>query len=117
MNYLVPVLEAVVIDTADPEPVARFWQQLLGGELVHTPNGDVDLQGGPIRIYFQLVKDDDKHGKNRVHLDLRVPIDVRRQAIDRALSLGATRADDIYLGDEFQVLRDPSGNEFCLIWN
>jgi hypothetical protein len=117
MNYLVPVLDAVVIDAVDPEVVARFWQRLLGGELVRTPRGDVDLQGGPIRVYFQQVKDDVKRGKNRVHLDLRVPVEVRRQAVDRAVALGATRADDVYLGDEFQVLRDPAGNEFCLIWN
>jgi hypothetical protein len=52
-----------------------------------------------------------------VHLDLRVPIEVRRQAVERAVALGATRADDIYLGDDFQVLRDPAGNEFCLVWN
>ncbi len=117
MNYLVPVLDAVVIDAVDPEVVARFWQRLLGGELVRTPNGDVDLQGGPIRVYFQQVKDDVKSGKNRVHLDLRVPIEVRRQAVERAVALGATRADDIYLGDDFQVLRDPAGNEFCLVWN
>ncbi|GAB2655877.1 VOC family protein [Kribbella swartbergensis] len=116
MNTLVPVLDAVVIDAVDPEEVARFWQRLLGGDLVHTQNGDVDLQGGPIHLYFQQVKDDAKDGKNRLHLDLRVAAEVRREAVERALSLGATRADDIYAGDEFQVLRDPAGNEFCLIW-
>jgi catechol 2,3-dioxygenase-like lactoylglutathione lyase family enzyme len=117
MNTLVPVIDAVVIDAVEPEEVARFWERLLGGELVHTPHGDVDLQGGPIRLYFQQVKDDAKNGKNRLHVDLRVAPDVRREAVERALSLGATLADDIYAGDEFQVLRDPAGNEFCLIWN
>jgi catechol 2,3-dioxygenase-like lactoylglutathione lyase family enzyme len=117
MYSLVPVLDAVVIDATDPEAVASFWQRLLGGELVRTPSGDIDLQDGPVRLYFQQVKDDVKRGKNRLHLDLRVPPDVRREAVERALSLGATRADDVYPGDEFQVLRDPAGNEFCLIWN
>lgn len=63
------------------------------------------------------MKDDVERSKNRVHLDLRVPIEVRRQAVERALALGATRADDVYLGDQFQVMRDPAQNEFCLIWN
>ncbi|GAA1599338.1 VOC family protein [Kribbella sancticallisti] len=117
MNYLVPVVEAVVVDCVDPVAVAKFWQQLMGGELVWTDDGDVDLQGGPVRLYFQRVAHDAKRGKNPLHLDLRVPHDAHRQAIDRALSLGATLAHDVYDGHAFQVLRDPAGNEFCLIWN
>ena len=36
-------------------------------------------------------------------------------ATDQALALGATRADDVYAGGRWQVLRDPEGNEFCLL--
>jgi predicted enzyme related to lactoylglutathione lyase len=31
------------------------------------------------------------------------------------MALGATRADDIYDGGRWQVMRDPEGNEFCLL--
>jgi hypothetical protein len=31
------------------------------------------------------------------------------------LAIGATRADDVYDGGRWQVLRDPEGNEFCLL--
>ena len=37
------------------------------------------------------------------------------EAIARAVSLGATSANDIYRGDEWKVHRDPEGNEFCII--
>ena len=37
------------------------------------------------------------------------------EATTQALALGATRADDIYAGGRWQVLRDPEGNEFCLL--
>jgi hypothetical protein len=32
-----------------------------------------------------------------------------------AIALGATRADDVYDGGGWQVLRDPEGNELCLL--
>lgn len=47
------------------------------------------------------------------HLDLRSR-DLAT-AIEQALALGATRADDVYAGGRWQVLRDPEGNEFCLL--
>jgi hypothetical protein len=37
------------------------------------------------------------------------------EATEQALALGATRADDIYDKGGWQVLRDPEGNEFCLL--
>jgi hypothetical protein len=32
-----------------------------------------------------------------------------------ALELGATRADDVCVSELFTVLRDPAGNEFCVL--
>jgi hypothetical protein len=37
------------------------------------------------------------------------------EATTQALALGATRADDVYAGGRWQVLRNPEGNEFCLL--
>ncbi len=51
-----------------------------------------------------------------MHLDLQVPPEAKEQAIANALRLGASRADDIYDGDLWQVMRDAEGNEFCFIW-
>jgi len=32
-----------------------------------------------------------------------------------AVGLGATAAPDVYSGERWVVLRDPEGNEFCLL--
>lgn len=118
MNALddVPELAAVAIDCADAWALGRFWQRFLGGEL--RANGDevVELHGATVRLDFCRVNDPPAAGKNPVHLDLRVPAERRDAAIERVLGLGATRALDIYDGDEWATFRDPDGNEFCLVW-
>jgi len=68
-----------------------------------------------VRLDFARVPDE-KQVKNRLHLDLHVPPDAKDQAIANALRLGASRADDIYAGDRWRVMRDPEGNEFCFVW-
>ena len=112
---LVPVIDALAVDCADPMTVGKFWQGLLGGELHKDRDGDAELHGGPIRLDFVRVPEG-KTVKNRLHLDLYVPPDVRQEAIDRAVWLGATIADDVYNGGHWQVMRDVEGNEFCLVW-
>jgi catechol 2,3-dioxygenase-like lactoylglutathione lyase family enzyme len=111
-----PVIDAVALDCPDPEALGRFWQALLGGELRPEHDGVVELHGGRVRLDFARVPEGKQVRKNRVHLDLYVPPATKDQSIARALALGATRADDIYDGDRWQVLRDPEGNEFCLVW-
>jgi predicted enzyme related to lactoylglutathione lyase len=54
-----------------------------------------------------------KSVKNRLHLD--VAVTDLEAATARALELGASTADDVYDGGRWQVLRDPEGNEFCLL--
>ncbi len=55
-----------------------------------------------------------KDGKNRNHPDLRAD-DVEAE-VERALALGATRADVGQSDDDpFVVLADPEGNEFCIL--
>jgi hypothetical protein len=113
---LVPVIDAVAVDCADPVRLGRFWQSLLGGELRRDHDGVVELHGGRVRLDFAPVPEEKQTKKNRLHLDLYVPPETKQQAIADALDLGATRADDIYDGDLWQCLRDPEGNEFCIVW-
>lgn len=59
----------------------------------------------------------DKHGKNRLHLDLAPHVSTDRDAeIERLLFLGAARVD---VGQgaaaTWEVLADPDGNEFCVL--
>ena len=96
-----------------PEVVGRFWATLLGGAMSVDSDGDAvrHRRSGP-RLDFLRVPEV-KTLKNRLHLDIAVT-DLA-QATREALALGATRADDVYGGGRWQVLRDPEGNEFCLL--
>ena len=113
MNHL-DGLAALAIDvTGDPAELGRWWQGLVGGELEVDDDGDATLvvSGWP-RLDFLRVPDA-KAGKNRLHLDLRATD--YDAAVAAALAHGATRAGDVYDGDRWQVLRDPAGNEFCIL--
>jgi hypothetical protein len=101
----------LVIDCADPEPLARFWAAALGYELAPPPAGfatwddyfrdlgvpEEDLGIGADRIsdpdgrgpaiWFQVVPDR-KAVKNRLHLDIaasggrELPLETRKQRVD-----------------------------------
>lgn len=104
----------VCFDAADPPALAEFWARLLGGERTVDKDGDawVVLPSGGPRLDFLRVPEP-KTVKNRLHLDIH-STDVAA-ATEEAIALGATRADDVYAGGRWQVLRDPEGNEFCLL--
>jgi uncharacterized glyoxalase superfamily protein PhnB len=106
-------IAALAVDCARPEALARWWERLLGGTVEVDADGDASLHTpGGLTIDFGRVPDA-KTVKNRLHLDLRSS-DLAA-ATEQALALGATRADDVYDGGRWQVLRDPEGNEFCLL--
>ena len=106
-------LAALAIDCdSDPAALARWWQGLVGGEVeVDDDGASLHVPGYP-RLDFLPVPDA-KTVKNRLHFDLRATdFDA---AVEAAIAHGATRADDVYDGDRWQVLRDPAGNEFCVL--
>jgi len=104
----------IVLDCTDPQKLAEFWSQALG----YAVSGFADQWGmmkGPHDgdVFLQQKVPEPKTGKNRLHLDVRSQDFAT--AVEQALALGATRADDIYAGGRWQVLRDPEGNEFCIL--
>ncbi len=71
--------------------------------------------GSAIEILLQHTRDE-KHGKNRVHLDQRTRH--LEAEVSRALALGATRLTDEQTeehGWTWHILADPDGNEFCVL--
>jgi hypothetical protein len=103
---------ALAVDCADPPMLAAFWQRLLGGDVEEDDDGDASLRGAAVTLDFLRVPEA-KSVKNRLHLDLRAnDLDT---AVEAALAAGATRADDVYDGGRWQVLRDPEDNEFCIL--
>ena len=99
-----------------PAGAGRLWSRLLGGEVEVDEDGDATLHTlqtpDGLNIDFVAVPET-KTVKNRLHLDLR-STDLE-EATRQAEALGATRADDIYDGGRWQVMRDPEGNEFCFL--
>ena len=99
------------------ESVAGFdrnqWQPARGIRSRGTSQGYATLHTPEGLALDFLPVPEPKTGKNRLHLDVRSRDFAT--AVEQALALGATRADDIYAGGRWQVLRDPEGNEFCIL--
>ncbi|OLR95180.1 VOC family protein [Actinokineospora bangkokensis] len=113
-------MTSLVVDSADPAALARFYADLLRWSITHESADEVcvapqDDDGFPGDLTFVPV-DDPKVGVNRYHLDLSSVSAADQAAIvDRALSLGATHTD-VGQGDApWVVLADPEGNEFCVL--
>jgi catechol 2,3-dioxygenase-like lactoylglutathione lyase family enzyme len=107
----------VTIDCADPERLAAWWGDLLRLKVGRRGGPYVELerpQAGVPKptLVFQRVAEP-KVGKARIHLDI-VVTDLAA-ATRRALALGASIAEDLASEDPWLVMRDPEGNEFCLI--
>jgi predicted enzyme related to lactoylglutathione lyase len=104
---------SLAIDANDPERLATFWAAMLGGTIALDDDSDarVTVPTGP-KLDFLRVPEP-KSVKGRLHLDVWAE-DVEA-ATRSAIELGATRADDVYNGGRWQVLRDPEGNEFCIL--
>ncbi|MFV0131035.1 VOC family protein [Streptomyces sp. HMX112] len=106
----------IVFDCADPASLARFWAALLGGDPVdRSPDWSYVEPPGFVRVAFQRVPEG-KAVKNRLHLDLDVDDDMDAASAE-AERLGAVRVGGVVTDPhgDFQVLRDPEGNEFCLV--
>lgn len=112
---MIGTIDEVVIDCAQPEVLAVFWAQVLGGD----PVGRDDawwyvVPPGWTQLSFQKVPES-KVVKNRLHLDVLVE-DIAA-ATAQAEALGARRVGDVHHGEpgSFQVLLDPEGNEWCVL--
>ena len=106
-------IAALAIDCTDPPGLAHWWRRVLGGTVEVHPQGYATLHTPEGLALDFLPVPEPKTGKNRLHLDVRSRDFAT--AVEQALALGATPADDIYAGGRWQVLRDPEGNEFCLL--
>ncbi|OLF16858.1 VOC family protein [Actinophytocola xanthii] len=110
----------MVVDAADPDALAGFWSELLGWRTEGSLPGEVDViapedDGWRMDLVFVPVEEP-KAVKNRVHLDLASASPDQQMAIlDRALALGARRADVGQRNVPWFVLADPEGNEFCVL--
>ena len=108
-----------VIDVPDLDQGVAFWSAALNAAEEPLPEQSrpiyrrLRLPDSEIRILLQRTGDE-KTSKERMHLDLEAD-DVEAE-VSRLEALGATRRDhQIERGFDFWILRDPWGNEFCVL--
>lgn len=112
-------IHTLTVDCRRPWELAQFWSALLDWPIAGGDGPDDDevlvepRAAGPAPLLFIEVPEV-KAGKNRLHLDITP--DDQAAEVERALGLGATRAEVGQTGDEsWVVLADPEGNEFCIL--
>ena len=111
-------ISCICIDSPDPRPLADFWSEVLGWDVVEDSDEGVSLapRGGGVTTLDILPVPEAKLVKNRLHLDLRADGNSFDEELDRLEDLGAARVD---VGQSpevtWVVLADPQGNEFCLL--
>ena len=108
-----------VIDVSDLDQGVLFWSAALNAAEEPVPENSrhiyrrLRLPDSEVRILLQKTSDE-KVSKERMHLDLEAD-DVEAE-VERLEALGATRWDhQTERGFDFWVLRDPWGNEFCVL--
>src|SRR5215207_4372923 len=108
-----------VIDVDDLDRGVGFWSAAL--DATEEPLSErsrpiyrlLRLPDAEIRVLLQRT-DDEKVSKERMHLDLETD-DIEAE-VQRLEALGATRYDHQQeRGFDFWVMRDPWGNEFCVL--
>jgi hypothetical protein len=107
--------EQTVVDAADPVTLGRWWAGALGWVVVNDAADEFEIRPAPDTVpgLIFVPVPDAKAGKNRLHPDFRP--DDHDAEVARLLALGA-RPADIGQGDvPWTVLRDPEGNEFCIL--
>lgn len=112
-------LSSLPLDCADVERDTRFWSDLSGwvpvpsemASALRHPSGR-----GPLLELCPEPRPKDPAVKNRVHLDLRLESgDDPDDALARVLDLGGSEWDHGFGPLPWRIVRDPSGNEVCLL--
>lgn len=99
------------VDALDIAAVRPFWEAVTG--LAPDDQGNLPASGvGQIAVWFQQM-DEPRPQRNRIHLDVVVPVDVADARVAAALAAGGRVVSDAR-APAFVVLADVEGNEVCL---
>lgn len=105
-----PRLHGLVVDCADHAAQARFWVDVLGGQVADRPAGYSEVSDVPgMTFTFDFVPvPEPKSAPNRVHWDLVAP------DVEPIVAAGAKVLREPDDEIDWFVLADPEGNEFCV---
>jgi hypothetical protein len=107
--------EQVIVDAADPAALGRWWAAALDWVVINEDPEEFEIRSTPDRLPGLLFirVPEGKTLKNRLHLDFRP--DDRDATVARLVELGASLADVGQGEQDWVVLGDPEGNEFCVL--
>jgi catechol 2,3-dioxygenase-like lactoylglutathione lyase family enzyme len=123
---MIGTFDVLVLDCADTRALARFYAELLGGEVVAFDEDWAEvvlpIEGSRPLLAFQQVEHyrapewPGQDVPQQMHIDVKVDdLDVGEAAV---LAIGATATgaakDDAGI-ESFRVYLDPAGHPFCLI--
>lgn len=107
-------IKHILIDTADPQKLAKFWCDATGLKVENDYGEFITLEKTadfPTLAFYKVP--DKKVGKNRLHLDFKV--DNEDAEAKRLVDLGGQELSKHANGDfHWRVMADPEGNEFCI---
>ena len=113
-------LDVAAFDCPDPRSLAKFYQSIIGGNLVEHLHGRwVEVHTSEGKVAFQQIDDHRRPTwpsgavPQQAHLDIDVDdLDVGEAAV---VELGAVKAETQPSPDDFRVFIDPAGHPFCLV--
>ena len=101
----------LVVDCAEPEPIARWWADVFGAQVGHDDDDPwwwvEGIPGLPFETFVFVPVPEPKTVKNRIHWD------VTTDSVEKLVDAGATVLRAPGGDNSWTVLADPDGNEFC----
>ncbi|WP_213813986.1 VOC family protein [Glaciihabitans sp. dw_435] len=111
-------IAVVVVASADPREMARFWGGAMDWTVLHATDDLVRLRSSAgVGPFLEFRRGDvPASAVSRIHLDVApYPGDDQAAEVARLQSLGGAPAD-VGQGDvPWKVLRDTEGNDFCVL--
>ncbi|MEW2525691.1 VOC family protein [Streptomyces sp. NPDC047071] len=114
-------ISELIVPALEPRRLAAFWCEVLDFVELDTDDGAVEIGpregfGGLQPTLVFVPTDEPKTDQLRLHFDVNATDRDQDAELERLLKLGARPADIGQTGGEqWHVLLDPEGNEFCLL--
>lgn len=117
-------LADIIVDCVDAMEMQKFYMGLLGWKAAELFGNPAVKSENDVMIVFiaeeekglytpPIWPDEKEKQQKQIHFDFVVP-DLA-VAVEKAMELGAKKAEAQYGGDIFVTLFDPAGHPFCLV--
>ncbi|MCL3819914.1 VOC family protein [Aeromicrobium wangtongii] len=108
-----PGLKDVVVDSVDHRAIGAWWAEVWGGTLGEDDEYTYldDIPGAPVESFDFVPVPEPKTVKNRIHWDVVLEPGA---SVDDLVAKGATVLAEPTEDEQWTVMADPEGNEFCV---